>query len=101
MGRDVRFSHGKICYASIHNSLVIRANGMVGKCTVALKNPANAVGGLLPDGTLRIDNARLRPWLRGWESGDEETLGCPLGGMQDEQPQLVQVGHIGAMTHPA
>ena len=98
MGRDVRFSHGKICYASIHNSLVVRANGMVGKCTVALKNPANAVGACSP--MVRFGLTTLVSG-RGWESGDEETLGCPLGGMQDEQPQLVQVGHIDAMTDSA
>jgi uncharacterized protein len=66
-----------VCYASRPNSLVIRADGRVGKCTVALSDPANTIGSLLPDGSLIIDDDRLRPWLRGWASRDWETLGCP------------------------
>jgi uncharacterized protein len=66
-----------VCYASRPNSLVIRADGRIGKCTVALNDSANTIGRLLPDGSLEVDNARLRPWLRGWESRDWEAIGCP------------------------
>jgi hypothetical protein len=52
-------------------------DGRVGKCTVALRDPANTIGSLLPDGSLDVDNDRLRPWLRGWASRDWETIGCP------------------------
>lgn len=34
----------KICYASYPNSLVFRANGKIGKCTVALDDPQNIIG---------------------------------------------------------
>ncbi len=68
----------QICYAARPNSLIIRANGDIGKCTVALTNPVNNVGRLLPDGSLEIDNARLRAWLQGWASRDLATLECPL-----------------------
>jgi uncharacterized protein len=81
----------QVCYASRPNSLVIRANGLIGKCTVALTDPANTIGRLLPDGSMEIDNARLHPWLRGWESLDWATLGCPYSEMPHTQPQLLQI----------
>jgi uncharacterized protein len=82
------------CYAARPNSLVIRANGDVGKCTVALADPANRIGRLLPDGTLRIDNELLRPWLRGWADGNTNELECPLMGLprNTEPPVLFQIG---------
>jgi uncharacterized protein len=75
------FSAPQVCYASRPNSLVIRADGAVGKCTVALTDPANAIGRLRLDGTLEINNARLRPWLRGWLSRDWAAVGCPYAEM--------------------
>lgn len=79
------FSAPDVCYASRPNSLVIRADGRVGKCTVALTDPANTIGSLLPDGSLIIDNDRLRPWLRGWASRDWEILGCPYATFPRQQ----------------
>jgi uncharacterized protein len=76
-GTQRLFPAPHVCYASRPNSLVIRADGRVGKCTVALRDPANTIGSLLPDGSLDVDNDRLRPWLRGWASRDWETIGCP------------------------
>ncbi len=67
-----------VCYASKPNSFVIRANGIIGKCTVALEDPRNHIGVLTREGTLELNNAALRPWLRGLESLDEQTLHCPL-----------------------
>ncbi|WP_331722653.1 radical SAM protein [Streptomyces sp. NBC_00122] len=86
------FDAPKVCYASRPNSLVIRANGRIGKCTVALSDPSNTVGQLLPDGSLQIDNGRLRPWLRGWSARDWDTIGCPYGGMARDEPALLQIG---------
>jgi uncharacterized protein len=71
------FPEPYICYAARPNSFMIRANGLVGKCTVALNNPANIIGRLLSDGSLQIDDTRLRPWLRGWASRDRAGLECP------------------------
>jgi uncharacterized protein len=76
-GSERLFAAPHVCYASRPNSLVIRADGRVGKCTVALRDPANTIGRLLPDGSLDLDNDRLRPWLRGWVSRDLEAIGCP------------------------
>ncbi|NMG07811.1 radical SAM domain-containing protein [Brasilonema sp. UFV-L1] len=70
-----------VCYASRPNSLVIRSNGDVGKCTVALYDERNKIASLQPDGTLKLIPGRLAPWLRGIETLDPETLGCPLVGL--------------------
>jgi uncharacterized protein len=80
-----------VCYAARANSLLIRADGRVGKCTVALSDPANDIGHILPDGTLRIWNERLRPWLEGWESRDPELVGCPYLGFTRESTPLLQI----------
>lgn len=66
------------CYAAMPNSLVIRPNGQVAKCTVALEDPRNHVGWLHPDGTLEMDRSRLSPWLVGLATGDRQALECPL-----------------------
>jgi uncharacterized protein len=71
------FSAPEICYASRPNSLVIRADGRVGKCTVALADARNTIGQLLHDGSLQIDTMRLGAWLRGWATNDLEALACP------------------------
>lgn len=70
-----------VCYASRPNSIVIRANGDIGKCTVALYDERNKIGSLQADGTLKLIPGRLSPWMRGIETLDPETLGCPLVGL--------------------
>jgi uncharacterized protein len=70
-----------ICYAAKPNSLLIRADGRVGKCTVALTDDRNTVGTLNADGTVTIDSERLKPWIRGLSTLDVGELSCPLGGM--------------------
>jgi uncharacterized protein len=72
-----------ICYAAKPNSLLIRANGSIGKCTVALSDPRNNVGRINRDGTLMIDNAAFSPWLRGFKTIDPKILSCPMHGMPD------------------
>lgn len=82
-----------VCYAARPNSLVIRADGTIAKCTVALTDPANAIGRLLPDGTLRIDDGLLAPWVRGWAAGDENAVHCPYAGMERRPaPPLLRIG---------
>lgn len=68
---------GYICYASKPNSLLIRADGRVGKCTVFLDDARNTIGQLNADGTVTIDNALLKIWTRGFSSLDPLELGCP------------------------
>ncbi|ACC85198.1 radical SAM protein [Nostoc punctiforme] len=67
-----------VCYASRPNSLVIRANGSVGKCTVALSDERNNIGTLRTDGRLDLIPGRFAPWVRGIQTLDPDVLGCPL-----------------------
>ena len=71
-------SKAPICYASQLNSWVVRSDGRLGKCTVALDSPANDVGHLLPDGSFAIDAERIKPWIRGLGSRNAKELGCPM-----------------------
>lgn len=66
------------CYAARPNSLIIRSNGDVGKCTVALYDERNKIGSLQPDGTIKVIPGRFAPWVRGVKTLDPETLACPL-----------------------
>ncbi|MDC0679007.1 radical SAM protein [Sorangium atrum] len=67
----------EVCYASRANSFLIRPNGAIGKCTVALEEPGNAVGRLLADGSIDVQLERFVPWLIGLQSGREDDLACP------------------------
>jgi uncharacterized protein len=72
---------GFICYAARPNSLLIRADGSLGKCTVALNDERNTVGRILDNGKLELDKRRLQPWFQGLKSMDQELLACPLQGL--------------------
>lgn len=67
-----------VCYASAANSFVIRPNGDLGKCTVALYDPRNSVGHITEDGSLILNNEKIRPWLTGLVTGDEKIRSCPM-----------------------
>ena len=73
----------EICYAARGNSFVVRSNGRINKCTVAMEHPANQVGRLREDGTLAMDPHRLWPWMRGLKTGDPAALRCPMIGLAD------------------
>ncbi|WP_187388420.1 radical SAM protein [Xanthomonas albilineans] len=72
---------GYICYAAKPNSLMIRANGRIGKCTVALNDDRNDLGKLHADGTIEIANDKLRLWMNGFSDLSEQSLGCPLSSL--------------------
>lgn len=80
---DIVENEPYICYAARPNSMIIRANGRIGKCTVALDDQRNDLGFLAPDGTVVINNQKILPWLRGLETLDDREAGCPLGGLPD------------------
>ncbi|CAK1718470.1 Radical SAM core domain-containing protein [Vibrio crassostreae] len=65
------------CYASNPHHLVIRANGDINKCTVALDKPENTVGKLNSDGSISINEQRFKYWLRGLENLEPDVLLCP------------------------
>ncbi len=52
-----------VCYAALPYSFVIRADGRVNKCTVALEEPENQVGRISPDGSLLIHNDLFKAWV--------------------------------------
>jgi uncharacterized protein len=68
----------EVCYAAKPNNFLIRADGRIEKCTVALNKPANLVGNLNADGTLTFKNKVHQNWLQGWNTMNEGILGCPL-----------------------
>jgi uncharacterized protein len=69
-----------ICYAARGNSFVVRADGRLNKCSLALEHPENQVGRILEDGTLELAVPKMRMWMRGLESGKVAELECPLHG---------------------
>ena len=69
-----------ICYAAKANSFVVRANGRLNKCTVALEHPNNQVGRIHEDGTMELATDRMMHWMRGLRSENREELQCPMKG---------------------
>ncbi len=67
-----------ICYAAQGNSFLIRSNGRLGKCTVALNDARNDIGQITPDGEFILDNEKLSPWLRGITNFNLKNLECPV-----------------------
>jgi uncharacterized protein len=61
-----------VCYAAKANSYVVRADGRIQKCTVALNDEVNNVGNINPDGTLDLDQAKLAKWIFAADKG------CPV-----------------------
>jgi uncharacterized protein len=67
-----------VCYASKANSFTIRADGTIGKCTVALKSKANNIGRITEEGRLDLDPEKYGPWLHSLSSMNRDDLGCPI-----------------------
>lgn len=68
-----------ICYAAQPNTLAIRSDGTLSKCTVALNNPANKVGKIKKDGSLNLDVELFKLWSEGFVDLDKKKLHCPIG----------------------
>ena len=66
-----------VCYACKGNSIAIRANGTISKCTVALYDDRNIIGRLDTDGRLIIDNDKFRAWISPLLSGSNAERACP------------------------
>ncbi len=75
---EIALNEPYVCYAAKANSLLIRANGRIGKCTVAFSDERNDIGQVNTDGTISIDNEKLQPWIRGLGTLDLNSLACPL-----------------------
>ena len=94
--RHVLEQHPPLCYATRGNSYLVRANGWLNKCTVALEHPNNQVGRLREDGLLDLDSPKMHQWMRGLWSGSSDELECPMRGYADPEPSRpnVVVGNL-------
>ena len=85
-----------VCYAGKANSFTVRADGTIGKCTLALSSEYNKVGKLNHDGTLTLDGPKLGRWLQGLSSMDIGDLACPA----HKVAQIAQVDAMAAQATP-
>ncbi|MBB4617207.1 hypothetical protein [Sphingomonas abaci] len=86
-----------VCYAGKANAFTIRADGSIGKCTLALNSDYNRVGQLNPDGTLTLDAPKFGAWLHGLSTMDPADLGCPAHRVAQQakrtaRPRLAMAG---------
>ena len=79
-----------VCYAAKANSLIIRANGTVAKCTVALNDERNSVGQLREDGTIAFKNDRLQRWLEPLTTRKAEDLACPYSALRRASTKAIE-----------
>jgi uncharacterized protein len=92
--RNLFASEGAVCYAAAANSFVVRPDGRVSKCTVALDDDRNVIGRLTRSGKLDIDPEKLSPWVAPVLAGDAKGMECPMtairasGGMREALTQL-------------
>ncbi|MFZ2315780.1 MAG: radical SAM protein [Gammaproteobacteria bacterium] len=77
-----------VCYAAMTNSFVIRADGKICKCTVALSDERNILGELKDDGTIAISPDKLALWTRGIKSQSLSELSCPMYQMPKIETKL-------------
>jgi len=76
--RKIISSKNYICYASKKNSFIIRADGNISKCTVALYDDKNIIGKLSADGIMELDNEKHTKWIKGLQTKNIEYMKCPL-----------------------
>ncbi len=81
-GLDLYGHSDYVCYAAKPFAYVIRSDGGIGKCTVALYDDANSIGRLKRDGMLLLDSEKASRWSRGLFTGNMKELECPLKGME-------------------
>jgi uncharacterized protein len=71
--------HGNVCYAGKESSIVVRSDGKICKCTVALEDPRNHVGQLTKDGQLHIDQSIWNLWVKLDDKEDSKCGSCSFG----------------------
>jgi uncharacterized protein len=82
-----------VCYACKSNAFLIRSDGRVGKCTVALNKDYNTVGVLREDGSVSMNESRLRKWTDALYTLDKAVLACPAKrGEEYFRDELVAIG---------
>lgn len=85
-----------ICYAAQPNTLAIRSDGTLNKCTVALDNPANQVGQIKKDGSLDINTELFKLWSEGFADLDKQKLHCPVANVSKKfkYPSTIEVKQV-------
>ncbi|XUW93347.1 radical SAM protein (plasmid) [Burkholderia sp. M6-3] len=77
-------SRDSICYAGKANSLIIRADGSLSKCTVMLNKPENRVGQLNSDGSVYIDRQKFMRWVSPTLKNEKEGAVCPAAALREK-----------------
>jgi uncharacterized protein len=88
---------GMVCYAGKESSIVVRSDGKICKCTVALEDPRNIVGTLTRDGDLLIDRSLWNLWVKLDDKDDGkcgscsfnascQSRSCPLAAIDKKDP---------------
>lgn len=67
-----------ICYAAAANSIAIRSDGAIAKCTVALSDDFNRIGKLGADGSITVDDIKYQRWISALLSGEKAVQACPV-----------------------
>ena len=93
------FNDSVICYASKANSLLIRSNGRIGKCTVAFDDDRNDVGYLNSEGRVITNKDKFSLWYRGIEALDAGICGCLIQGMPAMQSNSSFTINVVRKTH--
>lgn len=81
----------KICYAARPNSLAIRANGVIQKCTVLMSDDQNHLGKIKADGSMDLDRGKMGYWMRGYDSMDPNDLKCPAHSHRAETRKTIPI----------
>lgn len=76
-GVEEKKEDNHLCYAAKANSFVVRADGRISKCTVALNDNRNQVGRLLESGQIELENSKMIPWIQTLTSSDSSHRSCP------------------------
>ena len=77
--RSVEDDVNYICYAAKPNSLVIRSDGSLAKCTVAFNADRNSVGHINNDGSVSLDSEKMNRWAAALFSEHQSDQHCPVG----------------------
>ncbi|HYD62326.1 MAG TPA: radical SAM protein [Noviherbaspirillum sp.] len=86
----------QICYAARPNSLAIRANGVIQKCTVLMSDDTNRIGAIKPDGSMDLDRDKMGYWMRGYDSMDLNELKCPAHSSRAESRKTIPIVPVSA-----
>lgn len=86
----------KICYAARPNSLAIRADGVIQKCTVLMSDEHNRLGMLQSDGSMDLDREKMAFWMRGYDAMNLKELKCPASSPPPSARKTIPIAVVSA-----